>query len=124
MEKGSVLSLAQTRGGSLAGEALEQTLPFVDLLFCNETEAAAVGEARGEGQRLTTVSIEQFSLGSESGLETGVRGSSVRRRVFWRAYVDLRESVELSKVQIGLETCAELQNETQIAPVVGGRLGD
>merc|ERR1719384_398103 len=40
------------------GEALDATMPFVDILFANETEAAALGEARGWGSDATIVACE------------------------------------------------------------------
>ena len=49
------------------GEALDATMPFVDILFANETEAAALGEARGWGSDVATVALKCCDLPKASG---------------------------------------------------------
>ena len=42
-------------------------MPFVDILFANETEAAALGEARGWGSDVATVALKCCDLPKASG---------------------------------------------------------
>lgn len=49
------------------GDALDATMPYVDILFGNETEAAALGEARGWGSDLTVIAKEVAKMPKASG---------------------------------------------------------
>jgi len=49
------------------GDALDATMPFVDVLFANETEAAALGAARGWGEDVATVALKCCDLPKASG---------------------------------------------------------
>jgi adenosine kinase len=44
------------------------TLPYVDILFANETEAAALGEAKGWGTDVAVVALKVAALPKRSGL--------------------------------------------------------
>ena len=48
-------------------EALDKSLYYVDILFANETEAAALGEARGWGSDVATVALKCCDLPKASG---------------------------------------------------------
>jgi len=50
------------------GPQLDATLPFVDILFANETEAAAWGEAKGWGTDVAAVALKAAALPKASGL--------------------------------------------------------
>ncbi|KAJ8602443.1 hypothetical protein CTAYLR_001265 [Chrysophaeum taylorii] len=49
------------------GEVLDKTMPFVDILFGNETEAAALGEARGWGSDPAVVALKVAAMPKQSG---------------------------------------------------------
>jgi len=49
------------------GEQLDATLPHVDILFGNETEAAALGEAKGWGTDVATVALKAAAGAKASG---------------------------------------------------------
>eukprot|EP00629_Pelagomonadales_sp_RCC1024_P015592 CAMPEP_0119286572 /NCGR_PEP_ID=MMETSP1329-20130426/34081_1 /TAXON_ID=114041 /ORGANISM="Genus nov. species nov., Strain RCC1024" /LENGTH=362 /DNA_ID=CAMNT_0007287311 /DNA_START=47 /DNA_END=1133 /DNA_ORIENTATION=- len=48
-------------------DALDATLPYVDILFANETEAAAYGEKKGWGTDVPTVALAISKLPKASG---------------------------------------------------------
>ena len=50
------------------GAQLDATLPHVDILFANETEAAALGEAKGWGSDVAAVALKVAALPKASGL--------------------------------------------------------
>ncbi|KAJ1462328.1 Ribokinase-like protein [Pelagophyceae sp. CCMP2097] len=49
------------------GDQLTATMPFVDILFANETEAAALGEARGWGTDVAQVALKVATMPKHSG---------------------------------------------------------
>lgn len=48
--------------------ALDATMPFVDILFANEVEAAALGEVKGWGTDVATVALRVAAMPKQSGL--------------------------------------------------------
>jgi len=47
--------------------ALDETMPYIDILFGNETEAAALGKVKGWGEDVVTFARKAASLPKESG---------------------------------------------------------